>query len=276
MAMKHGLLMHFQLGEVSTVVVSSPEFAEQVMKIHDVNFASRPSVIGTNIMSYDSTDIIFASYGNYWRQLRKIFSLELLSPKRVGSFQPIREELSSLIRWIASKEGSTINLTEKMYSTTYGITSRSAFGKKFKEQEKFISVVKELNELALGFSMADLFPSVKLLHLVSGLRTKLERMHEEADRIMENTINEHKEVNLTSRADDDARVEDLIDVLLKFQEQGGDSEDIFRAGSETSATTVDWAMSEMMTNQRMMKKAQAEVREVFNRKGRVDETCIMR
>ena len=41
---------------------------------------------------------------------------------------------------------------------------------------------------------------------------------------MENTINEHKEVNATRKADDDARVEDLIDVRLKFQEQGGDSE----------------------------------------------------
>lgn len=225
MAMKHGPLMHLQLGEVSTVVVSSPEFAEQVMKTNDINFASRPSLIGKNMMSYDSTDIIFAPYGNYWKQLRKICSLELLSPKRVESFQPIREEeLSTLIRWIASKEGSTINLTEKMFSTTYGITSRAAFGKKFKDQEKFICVVKQAIELGAGFNVADFFPSVKLLHLVSGVRTKLERMHEEADRIMENTINEHVELKATRKADDDAREEDLIDVLLKFQDNGGDNE----------------------------------------------------
>lgn len=51
-------------------------------------------------------------------------------------------------------------------------------------------------------------------------------------------------------------------------------QDIFGAGCETSATIVDWAMSEMMKNQRVIKKAQAVVREVINRKGRVDETCI--
>jgi cytochrome P450 len=51
-------------------------------------------------------------------------------------------------------------------------------------------------------------------------------------------------------------------------------QDIFAAGSETSATTLNWAMSEMIKNPRVMKKAQAEVREVFNRKGRVDETGI--
>lgn len=51
-------------------------------------------------------------------------------------------------------------------------------------------------------------------------------------------------------------------------------QNIFATGSETSATTLNCAMSEMIKHPRVMKKAQAEVREVFNRKGRVDETAI--
>ena len=226
MANKHGPLMHLRLGEVSTIVVSSPEFAKEVMKTHDVTFASRPSILVSKILSYDSTNIAFAPYGNYWRQLRKICTLELLSPKRVESYQPIREEeLSTLISWIGSKAGSTINLTEKMFTTTYSITSRAAFGKKCKDQEKFISIVKQSVELSAGFNIADLFPSVKLLHLVSGVRTNLERSHQEADRIMGNIINEHKEQKATKKTDENVRAEDLIDVLLKFhQEHSSDSE----------------------------------------------------
>lgn len=45
-------------------------------------------------------------------------------------------------------------------------------------------------------------------------------------------------------------------------------------GSETSATTVEWAMSEMMKNPRILKKAQDEVRQLFDGKGYVDETYI--
>ncbi|CAL2255201.1 unnamed protein product [Prunus armeniaca] len=51
-------------------------------------------------------------------------------------------------------------------------------------------------------------------------------------------------------------------------------QDIFAAGSETSSTAVDWAIAEMIKNPRIMNMAQNEVREVFNRKGQVDETCI--
>lgn len=56
-------------------------------------------------------------------------------------------------------------------------------------------------------------------------------------------------------------------MLTVFQE-------IFIVGSETSSTTVEWAMSEMLRNPRVMEKAQEEVRRVFDKKGYVDETEI--
>jgi cytochrome P450 len=285
--------MHLKLGEVSTVVVSSPEIAKEVMKTHDISFASRPQIMATRIMSYNSTNLAFAPYGEYWRQLRKICLQELLSTSHVQSYQPIREEeTSNLIKWIALKaaSGSAINLTEKVFSTTYNITSRAAFGKKCKQQDKFILALQEALEVSGGFDIADVFPSVSFLHLISGTRTKLERLHQEVDRIMDIIINEHKEDKARQESslsngggDEDKIEEDLVHGLLKFHDRGDHNFslttdnikavilDIFGAGSETSSTTVDWAMSEMIKNPRVMKKAQDEVREVFNRRGSIDE-----
>jgi cytochrome P450 len=225
LAKKHGPLMLLRLGEVSTVVVSSAEYAKEVMKTHDAIFASRPSVLSSEILSYDCTSIGFAPLGNYWRQLRKICVLELLSPKRVESYRPVREEeLSKFIEWIGSKAGSDdpVNLSSKVFSTVYGITSRAAFGKKCEDQEQFIQIVKEVIEFAAGFNIADFFPSIKLLHQISGVRPKLEKMHKEADRIMEKIISEHK-AKATTKAGEAVTEEDLVDVLLKFHEHG-DSE----------------------------------------------------
>lgn len=51
-------------------------------------------------------------------------------------------------------------------------------------------------------------------------------------------------------------------------------QDVFTAGSETSATTVDWAMAEMLKNPSILRTAQDEVRKVYNGKGFIDETSL--
>ncbi|XP_059669706.1 cytochrome P450 71D9-like [Cornus florida] len=281
LAMKHGPLMHLQLGQLSIFVVSSAEIAKEVMKTHDIVFASRPFLLAVSILS--ENDIAFAPYGDYWRQLRKICILELLSAKRVQSFRPIREEeTSNFIKSIAAHSGSLINLDEKVFSLTYNVTAKAAAGKKFLEQEEFISLVKEAVDIGGGFTVADLFPSVKFLALISGLRPKLEKIHQKIDRIFTNIIDEHKARKVaTQTGDGEADHEDLIDVLLKVQEKD-DLEipltmrnlksvlmDIFSGGIESSSTTLSWAMSELMKNPRVMEKAQAEVREFLSKKGSI-------
>ncbi|EYU21985.1 hypothetical protein MIMGU_mgv1a025303mg [Erythranthe guttata] len=80
--------------------------------------------------------------------------------------------------------------------------------------------------------------------------------------------------------------DDLVDVLLRFQDEGIEIPltnenikavitDMLGGGSETSATTLDWAMAEMVKNPRILKKAQDEVRRFFDDKGGyVDESRI--
>lgn len=126
--------MQLQLGEVSNVVVSSPEIAKEVLQTHDTGFANRPAILAAEILAYGFTDINFSPYGSYWRQLRKICSVKLLSAKRVKSFRSIREEeVSNLIGTIYSSGGSAvpINLTQSINSLNHGIIGRTAFGKKF-------------------------------------------------------------------------------------------------------------------------------------------------
>ncbi|KAK3199946.1 hypothetical protein Dsin_023361 [Dipteronia sinensis] len=288
LAKKYGPLMHLQLGESSIIVVSSAEIAEEVLKTHGIIFANRPSLVSTKITTYDFKNIASAPYGNYWRQLRKICTAELLSTSRVKSFRSIRdEETSNLIKTIYSNEGGLpVNLSKKIFELTYGITARAAFGKKCKDQQKYISIVMEMLLIASGFSIGDLFPSIGMLDMISGMKSKLEKLHQEQDRILENILDEHKERKRTTKTGQGEAEDDLVDVFLRLQ-QDVDLEfpltnnsikaviaDIFTAGSDTSSTTVEWVMSEMLKNPRAMKDAQAEVRRVFDVKGKVDETGI--
>ncbi|GMY30995.1 premnaspirodiene oxygenase-like isoform X1 [Fagus crenata] len=236
LAKMYGPLMHLQLGNEN----------------HDIIFSNRPHLLAPDIMTYGSTGIAFAPYGDYGRHLRKICKVELLNSKCVQSFRSIREEeVSNLICFISSNAGLPINLSEKIFSSTFGITARAAFGKKCKDQEAFITLVKENLEVAGGFSVSDVFPSLKFLHVVNGMRPKLEELHKKMDKVLENIVNEHKVVKSMKKTGN-RKVDDLVVV-----------DDIFIAGSETSSSTVEWAMSEMLKHSSVMEKAQAEVRWVF-------------
>ncbi|WMV07210.1 hypothetical protein MTR67_000595 [Solanum verrucosum] len=216
LAKKYGPIMHLQLGEVSLVVVTSPDMAKQVLKTHDLAFASRPQLLAAEILFYNGTDIVFSPYGDYWRQMRKICLLELLSAKNVKSFNSIRQdEVLRMIDFFRSSTGETVNATKKFYQFSSSMTCRATFGKVLKEQDELILLVKKASRLMEGFDVADIFPSLKFLHVLCGMKGKIMDAHHELDVILENIINEHKNNG----------------------ELGGE---------ETSSTTIDWTMVEMI------------------------------
>ncbi|KAK1397131.1 hypothetical protein POM88_006994 [Heracleum sosnowskyi] len=114
----------------------------------------------------------------------------------------------------------------------------------------------------------------------NGVRSRLEKVHKEMDKILGRVINEHRD----GRSDADPQ--DLVDVLLKTQKDEyldpplmdnnikAVISDIISAGSETSSITIDWAMSEMLKNPRVMERAQAEIRKVFEGRETIDETMV--
>lgn len=82
---------------------------------------------------------------------------------------------------------------------SYGITSRTAFSNKCKDQEAFISLITEVTKSASGFCVADMYPSIQVLQLISGIKSKLEKLHQDSDKILQNIINEHTERKATGK-----------------------------------------------------------------------------
>ncbi|CAN1173781.1 Desmethyl-deoxy-podophyllotoxin synthase [Linum perenne] len=284
-------LMFLQLGETRNVIVSSAESAREVMKTHDLNFANRPVMVAGTVTCYDSSDVAFAPYGAYWRQLKKICTVELLSSKRVQSFRNIREEeVSRYVDRIllSTSAGGGVDLSKETRRYTSSVIARSAFGEECAEAEEFLSYTKASVELAGGFCVEDMFPSMTWLHVLFGVRSGFERVSRGQDRILDNIIREHKR---RPRGRDDVEERgDLVDILLKVQENGElefpltDDNikaivlDVFTGGSDTTSSVTEWAMSEMIRNPRVLKKAQEEVRQrshLFNeRKKIVEETSV--
>ncbi|KAM0954728.1 hypothetical protein ACFX2J_023058 [Malus domestica] len=303
LAKKHGPIMHLKLGQLEAVIISSPKAAREVLKIHELAFAQRPIVLATEVLSFGQGGIISAPYGDLWRSLRKVCMFELLSAKRVQSFRSIREEeAQNLVESIGSMShrGLAINFSDRCCSFANDVVSKAAFGKKCKDQKEFLSLLDEVNKLASGFDIPDLFPSLSFLGFVTGSIPALKDIQSKLGKILENIINDHKtkiskrdlmirSTSTTTAGNDKAEEgeeENFVDVLLKLKESNKAEFnfttnqikdiilDIFAAASETSATTIEWAMSELMKNPRIMKRA-AEVRQSVvqfeGKKGKVIE-----
>ncbi|CAN1813645.1 Desmethyl-deoxy-podophyllotoxin synthase [Linum perenne] len=289
----HGPLMHLQLGEISTVVVSSAELAREFLHTHDLNFATRPYLASAGIIFYGCRDIAFAPYGEYWKEMRKICAMELLSPTQVRSLRPIMEqEIDKLIQLVRTNNSENtrlkpVNLSRMLTSLGNSVTCRSAFGITPKQEEVFLPFIEKIVEELGGFSLGDLFPSSKLLRWITGSEAKLERLHEAADVILESIITDHVAKRLDGDQMNGGDHEDLVDVLLKLKERNQDLDfefsnreikavitDIFIAGSDTWTVTVEWAISELIKNPEMMKKAQTELRQLFAHHKKVDESMV--
>ncbi|XP_050903640.1 cytochrome P450 71D10 [Lathyrus oleraceus] len=284
LAQKYGPMMYLKLGEVPYIIVTSPEIAKEVMKTQDLNFCDRPNLMLSTIFSYNNTDILFSIYGEHWRQLRKICVIELLSVKRVQSFGSIREEeVADLVKSISANEGLVVNLTHQIFSMTYGIVARAAFGKRSKHQQVFKSAITEIINMVGGIYIADLYPSIKMLRRMSKAKTRIEKLHRKIDMILQDIINDHKSIHKK-----DGKDEDLVDALIKIQQENDQSQptltddnmksliqDMFAAGTETTSGVLLWGMSELVKNPKVMEKVQGEVRKVFDKKGSVvDESGL--
>uniref|UniRef100_A0A0D9WSH0 Cytochrome P450 n=1 Tax=Leersia perrieri TaxID=77586 RepID=A0A0D9WSH0_9ORYZ len=276
LARRHGPVMTLRLGEVPTLVVSSRDAAREVMKTHDVAFATRPLSTTIHALSSDGRDLAFAPYGDYWRQVRKIAVTELLTVRRVHSFRPIREEeVAAMLRAVAAAAADdgrrTVEMRAAISALVSDITARAVFGNRCDKRDEFLVLVDRTVELAVGFNPADLWPSSRLAHRLTGFVRRAEECRSKVFEILDCIIREHLE--MTDK--DGAGGEDLIDVLLRIQKEGGlqfplgmdDIKaiifDIFSAGSETSGTTLAWAMAELLRNPTALEKATTEVRRAF-------------
>ena len=221
LAKKHGPVMQLQLGEIPLVVISSAKAAEQALRTNDLALADRPSLLLGEIGLANCRDIVFALYGDYWRQMRKICKSELLSVKKVRSFRAIREDESQhLLENIKNSVGSPFNFSESVAGMAHGVISRATTGKR--SDDELVRIVEEISYWGAGFLVPDLFPSIKFLPTLTGMKKEIQKLRNAVDPIFDSIIEEHREKLARKKErkamDNDADEEDLIDVLLRVNE----------------------------------------------------------
>ncbi|KAL3825588.1 hypothetical protein ACJIZ3_021617 [Penstemon smallii] len=272
---KYGPLFYLKLGSRPVLVANSSRLAQEILKIQDINFCSRPATLSFRKVSYEFLDIAFSPYSEYWRDMRRVCVLHLLSAKRVRSFHHIREEeVSRMVQKITQKASSfeTINLSEMITFLTSTIICRVAFGKRYEqgsgESKRFNHLIHEFQAALSGFYFTDYFPLISWLDKITGKIDNIDRICKEWDSFYQQHIDEHLHKNRPKSMDGD-----VIDILLQLREDGLGTPDrldidyikavlmnVYFASTDTIATTTTWIMTALIKNPAVMKKAQEEIR----------------
>ncbi|OAY80400.1 Cytochrome P450 71A1 [Ananas comosus] len=289
MSLRHGPLLLLKLGRIPALVASSVDTAREVLKTQDNLFASRPSLKVPATLFYDNKDIAFAPYGDYWRQVKKLSVLHLMSSKMVDSFKLIREqEVALLVEAIAraSASRSTANMSELFASLSKHIISRVIVGKPSREEEwdSVLHLMIQECSLMLGsFHVGDYFPALSWAGKLTGLDAKLKTTMATASEILEAIIEQRLARSRDHGDHRDREPECFVDVLLSAVKDntmgisfGKENikaivTDLFGAGTDSTYIVMEWTMAELVRNPKAMKKLKEEIRGIVGSNPTVSE-----
>ncbi|KAG6584114.1 Phenylacetaldehyde oxime monooxygenase CYP71AN24, partial [Cucurbita argyrosperma subsp. sororia] len=198
------------------------DIVREIFKNHDISFSNRPKSTAANLFFYGYKDVGFSPYGEYWRGLKKICTLELLSQRRVHEFQYVREEeVEILVNKVhkASSSGLSVNLSELITSTSNNIVSRCIFGEKFEDENgksRFGELTRRMAKLVVAFSVGDFYPAFGWIDNITGLIGQLKETSRALDTFLEQLIEEHK---TKKNGDFQGDREDFVDILLQVQQK---------------------------------------------------------
>ncbi|XP_023768148.1 cytochrome P450 Tp4149 [Lactuca sativa] len=270
---KYGPLMLIHIGSIPTLVASSVDAAQGILKTHDSSFSSRPNMSIVKILFYGGKNLIFSPQGEHWRKMRSVLVTRLVSNARVKSFRKVREEETmNLIGALEDSHGSLVDLSALIVKLTNTIICKVAFGR-VHSGPKFTNLLKEHVEMIATFSVGSYIPWLSWVDRLTGLEGRAKKGAEEFDVFIEGVIEEHvnKKGGMEAKGDD---VQDVVDILLEFQNENTtdftldrDSLkavilDVFAGGTDTTFNTLVWVLSELIRNPRVMKKLQQEVTKV--------------
>ncbi|KAL0925657.1 hypothetical protein M5K25_004022 [Dendrobium thyrsiflorum] len=286
---KHGPLMLLQLGSISTLVVSSPSTAREIMRTHDLVFASRPSLKAARVLLYNNNDMILAPYGEYWRLTRKICVTNLLSLKMIQSFSLVRmEEVSLMIERIArvaSANNGVVCVSEILNTLTCDVLCKSVLGSSLSEERrKLLCELIRMNSVFFGkLFLEDFFPQLWWLDVLFGMEGELRRHFEKWDALLGEFVEDH--VSQLAKGETTSSTY-FIDELVQLQKDSSTPFvltneqikalllDMIVAGTDTSLALLDWSMVELIRNPTVMKKVQSEVREIAHGEEKVREEYL--
>nr|XP_009609252.1 probable (S)-N-methylcoclaurine 3'-hydroxylase isozyme 2 [Nicotiana tomentosiformis] len=268
-AKTYGPLMSLKLGTQCLVVGSSPSVAIEILKTHDRILSGRhvPNAFPFKKSELEKSSIGWTSEcNNGWRYLRTLCRTELFSGKVLESQACLREKkVKELIEFLRSKEGQVVNLGELIFATVLNMLSNVMISQDIVKLEKetedggMKSLIREAMEVGSTPNISDFYPILCKLDLQGLRRKSMVLMSKIRSKTWERIVEERRK----SKESGSSSQHDFLETLLN----NGFTNDaihqlfmeLFTAGTDTTTSTIEWAIAELIKNEESMEKVRAEL-----------------
>ncbi|MQM15851.1 hypothetical protein Taro_048798 [Colocasia esculenta] len=283
MADKYGPVFMLRLGVHRTLVISSQETARDCFTTCDRDFASRPRSAGGKLLGYDHALMAVSPYGPRWREMRKIATVELLSPTRLEKLRHFRAtevdmRMSELHQLCEDGGGraKVVDMGQWFMDTTFNVVVNMVVGKRYfggggegEEMRRFQEAINELLYLMGMFVPSDAVPWLEWLDLQEYIRA-MKRTSKDLEAVLVTWIEQHRQ----KRRDKSGKAEgeqDFIDVMLSsfcgVDLAGLDPDTAMKAtvlavvvgGMDTSGITMTWALALLLNHRPVLDKVRHEI-----------------
>ncbi|KAG9440735.1 hypothetical protein H6P81_020900 [Aristolochia fimbriata] len=306
---KHGSLYTIWIGLHRVVVVNSWEMAKECLATNDRVLASRPSMAAGKYLCYNFAVFGFSPYGDYWREIRKIATHELLSARRLDLLKSVRTtEVDLAVNDLykkcvmIKKDGINntspikVDMKEWFADLTFNNVGMTVVGKRYfgsNVTEEDVSEARKFRGLIVDFFIhsgnpvpSDAFPVLERFDIGGYIRA-MKKTAKDLDSLASVWLKEHRYRRRQYDSDDHRGPDrDFLDVLLtimdKYHFAEYDSDTVIKAtcltmflgGTETTSVTLTWALALLLKNHLVLKKAQEELDAQVGRDRKVDESDI--
>lgn len=229
MADKYGPVFTIRLGSHRVLVLSGWEMARECFTVHDKVFSTRPSIAASKLLGYDYAMFGFAPYGSYWREMRKIATIELLSNHRLDMLKHIlTSEVKTVIKvlyklWVSkgsAESGVLVDMKQWFGELTHNIALRMVGGKRYfganadfdeDEAHRYQKVMREFFSLFGVFVLSDAIPYLGWLDM-NRYESRMKKTAKELDALIGGWLEEHKQKRLLDKKRKEEQ--DFMDVML--------------------------------------------------------------
>ncbi|KAE8647886.1 flavonoid 3'-monooxygenase CYP75B137 [Cucumis sativus] len=286
LAKMYGPIFKLRLGTKLCVVLTSPSSVNEVLRHQETVFDNRDATVSALLATYGGVDIVFSQNESIWKKLRKIFARKMLSKSNLDASYPLRRrEVRKIIKGVLESAGTPIDISKlslmaavkSVMAMTWG-GSRGLIGVDGADLEaKFMEVVNELMVLLGTPNLSDLFPVLGGLDL-QGIGRKMKKVMNVFDGIFNSAIEEQRK-----RGGDGMENRGFLQLLLEVMEGEDSSEsitdkelkallvDIIIGGTDTTSTTIEWTIAELIQQPNIMKKVKEELTKVVGLNQMVEE-----